>query len=196
MIFAAAKMKDTAEATSAFKTYIKYRNTGEGWNQYILALIEINQTPISITKALLDTAKKRFPADSAIFVRTSGLLYGNAMATGAMPNYAVLGAQAFQKGQYNVAANWYIKASELDPTNYTHLENVGICYYTNKSFDKAVIFFNKAIQLPSANTGKSEFFKAMCLISVGNKQQACGALQGAKAKNYPGVDPFIAQNCK
>jgi hypothetical protein len=36
----------------------------------------------------------------------------------------------------------------------------------------------------------------MCLISVGNKQQACGALQGAKAKNYPGVDPFIAQNCK
>ncbi len=196
MIFAAAKMKDTAEATKAFKTYTKYRNSGEGWNQYILGLIEINQTPIEITKALLDTAKKKFPADSAIFVRTSGLLYGNAMATGSLPNYAVLGVQAFQKGQYTTAAKWYIKASELDPTNYTHLENIGICYYTSKSYDKAVIYFDKAISLPSANTGKSEFFKAMSLITMGKKAEACGALQAAKAKNYPGVDPFIAQNCK
>ncbi len=196
MIFAAAKMKDTAEATKAFKTFTKYRNSGEGWNQFILALIEINQTPLSFTKSLLDSAKLKFPADSALFVRTSGLLYGNAMATGSMPNYTVLGAQAFQKGQYANAAKWYIKASELDPTNYTHLENIGICYYTNKAFDKAVLYFDKAILLPTANTGKSEFFKAMALISVGKKDQACGALQAAKAKNYPGVDAFIAQNCK
>lgn len=196
MIFASAKMKDTAEATKAFKTYTKYRNIGEGWNQYILALIEINQTPISITKALLDTAKSKFPADSAIFVRTSGLLYGNAMSTGALPNYAVLGTQAFQKGQYANAAKWYIKASELDPSNYTHFENIGICYYTNKAFEKAVLYFDKAILLPTANTGKSEFFKAMSLISMGKKDQACGALQAAKVKKYPGVDAFIVQNCK
>lgn len=196
MIFAAAKMKDTAEAAKAFKTYIKYRNSGEGWNQYILALIEINQTPLNTTKLLLDSAKKMFPADSAIFVRTAGLLYGNAMSTGAIPNYAVLGAQAFQKGQYMSAANWYIKASAMDPTNYTHFENVGICYYTNKAFDKAINYFDKAIQLPTANTGKSEFFKAMSLIALGKKDQACGALQAAKSKNYPGVDAFISQNCK
>ncbi len=196
MIFAAAKMKDTAEATKAFKTYTKYRNSGEGWNQYILALIEINQTPVAVTKALLDSAKLKFPGDSAIFVRTSGLLYGNAMSTGALPNYAVMGAQAFQKGQYANAAKWYIKASELDPTNYTHFENIGICYYTSKTFDKAVLYFDKAILLPTANTGKSEFFKAMSFISMGKKDQACGALQAAKAKKYPGVDTFIAQNCK
>jgi O-antigen ligase/tetratricopeptide (TPR) repeat protein len=196
MIFASAKMKDSAEATKAFKTYTKYRNTGEGWNQYILALIEINKTPITTTKALLDSAKKLFPSDSAIFVRTTGLLYGNAMSTGAMPNYALMGAQAFQKGQYANAAKWYMKASELDPSNYTHLENIGICYYTNKAFDKAVVYFDKAVQLPAANTGKSEFFKAMSLISMGKKDQACGALQAAKSKNYPGVDVFIAQNCK
>lgn len=196
MIFASAKMKDTAEATKAFKTYIKYRNSGEGWNQYILALIEINQTPITTTKALLDSAKKLFPTDSAIFVKTAGLLYGNAMSTGAMPNYAQMGAQAFQKGQYAKAANWYMKASELDPSNYTHYENVGICYYTNKSFDKAIQYFDKAIQLPAANTGKSEFFKAMSLIAMGRKDLACGALQAAKAKKYPGVDGFISQNCK
>ena len=75
MIFASAKMKDTAEATKAFKTYIKYRDSGEGWNQYILGLIEINQTPIAVTRALLDTAVSRFPADSAIFVKTKSFFY-------------------------------------------------------------------------------------------------------------------------
>ena len=196
MIFASAKMKDTAEATKAFKTYIKYRNTAEGWNQYILALVEINQTPITSTKLLLDSAIKQFPADSALFVKTSSLIYGNAVLNGSLPNYAVLGAQAFQKGQYGNAANYYIKASLADPSNYTHLENVGICFYTNKNFDKAILYFDKAIQLPTANTGKSEFFKAMSLIALGKKLQACGTLQAAKSKNYPGVDPFISQNCQ
>jgi tetratricopeptide (TPR) repeat protein len=196
MIFAAAKMKDTAEATKAFKTYIKYRNSGEGWNQYILGLIEINQTPIAQTRALLDTAVLKFPADSALFVKTRSLLYGTAISTGSLPNYAALGAQAFQKGKYTVAANYYLQASAADPSNYTHFENIGICFYTAKSFDKAIQYFNRAIDLPSANTGKSEFFKAMAYFAIGNKAAGCSALQAAKAKKYPNVDAQIAQYCK
>ena len=196
MIFAAAKMKDTAEATKAFKTYIKYRNSGEGWNQYILGLIEINQTPIAQTRALLDTAISKFPADSALFANTKSLLYGNAISTGSLPNYAALGAQAFQKGKYTVAANYYLQASAAEPGNYTHFENMGICYYTAKSYDKAIQYFNRAIDLPSANTGKSEFFKAMSYIASGNNAAGCSALQAAKRKNYPDVDAQIAQYCK
>ena len=196
MIFASAKMKDTAEATKAFKTYTKYRNSGEAWNQYILGLIEINQTPIAITRALLDTAISKFPADSAIFVNTKSLLYGNAISTGSLPNYAALGAQAFQKGKYTVAANYYLQASAADSGNFTHFENMGICYYTAKSYEKAIQYFNRAIDLPSANTGKSEFFKAMSYIASGNNAAGCSALQAAKAKKYPGVDAQIAQYCK
>jgi O-antigen ligase/tetratricopeptide (TPR) repeat protein len=196
MIFASAKMKDTAEATKAFKTYIKYRNSGEGWNQYILGLIEINQTPIAETRALLDTAIAKFPADSAIFVNTKSLLYGTAISTGSLPNYAALGAQAFQKGKYTVAANYYLQASTAEPGNYTHFENMGICYYTAKSYEKAIQYFNRAIDLPSANTGKSEFFKAMSYIAIGNNTAGCSALQAAKAKKYQGVDAQIAQYCK
>jgi tetratricopeptide (TPR) repeat protein len=196
MIFASAKMKDTAEATKAFKTYIKYRNSGEAWNQYILGLIEINQTPNAVTRALLDTAILKFPADSAIFVNTKSLLYGTAVSNGSLPNYAALGAQAFQKGKYTVAANYYQQASAAEPSNYTHFENIGICYYTAKSFEKAIQYFNRAIDLPSANTGKSEFFKAMSYIALGNKTAGCSALQAAKAKKYPGIDAQIAQYCK
>jgi O-antigen ligase/Tfp pilus assembly protein PilF len=196
MIFASAKMKDTAEATKAFKTYIKYRNSGEGWNQYILGLIEINQTPIAVTRALLDTAILKFPADSAIFIKTKSLLYGTAISNGSLPNYAALGAQAFQKGKYTVAANYYLQASAAEPSNYTHFENMGICYYTAKSYEKAIQYFNRAIDLPSANTGKSEFFKAMSYIATGNNTAGCSALQAAKAKKYPGVEAQIQQYCK
>jgi tetratricopeptide (TPR) repeat protein len=73
---------------------------------------------------------------------------------------------------------------------------MGICYYTAKSYEKAIQYFNKAIDLPSANSGKSEFFKAMSYIVLGNNAAGCNALQAAKAKNYPGVDAQIAQYCK
>jgi tetratricopeptide (TPR) repeat protein len=129
-------------------------------------------------------------------VRTKSLLYGTAISNGSLPNYAALGAQAFQKGKYNVAANYYLQASNAEPSNYTHFENIGICYYTAKSFEKAIQFFNRAIDLPSANTGKSEFFKAMSYIAIGNNAAGCSALQAAKSKNYPGVDVQIAQYCK
>lgn len=196
MIFAAAKMKDTAEATKAFKTYTKYRNTGEGWNLYILGLIEINQTPVAVTSALIDTAMAIFPSDSAMFANTKALMNGSTVSNGNLPNYAALGAEAFGKGKYTVAANYYLQASVAEPSNYTHFENMGICYYTAKSFEKAIQYFNRAIDLPSANTGKSEFFKAMSYISIGNKVAGCSALQAAKAKNYPGVDAQIEQYCK
>jgi len=196
MIFASVKMKDTAEATKAFKTYIKYRDSGEGWNQYIVGLIEINQTPVEQTRALLDAAISKFPADSAIFVNTKSLLYGTAISSGSIPNYALLGAQAFQKGKYVVAANYYLQANVADPTNYTHFENAGICYYTAKSYEKAIIYFDKAIQFQSDNTGKSAFLKALSLIELGRKELACLALKAAKAKQYPGVDAQIMQYCK
>ena len=61
---------------------------------------------------------------------------------------------------------------------------------------KAIPYFEKATQFAQANTGKSEFYKAMCLISIGKKDQACNALQVAKQKNYPNVDQFITSNCK
>ena len=100
------------------------------------------------------------------------------------------------KGNYTKAAQFYIKAIASDPNNYTHYENVGICYYTAKEFNNAVVYFDKATKLPAANTGKSEFFMAMSYIALNNKPKACESLYAAKSKNYAGVDTYISQNCK
>ncbi len=197
VIFAASRQKDTAEINKAFATYVKYRNEPEAWNQFLLGRFELLGPKNAYSLKMLDSALKLFPKDTTTFVRIRGLFAsGGAAIAPAANDYTVRGVQAFQKGNYLGAAEMYKKASEADPTNYTHIENLGICYYSAKQFERAIPYFDKAIGLPSATTGKSEFFKAMCLISLGKKDQACGALQAAKQKKYPNVDQFITANCK
>ena len=197
VIFAAARKKDTAEINKAFTTYVKYRNEPEAWNQYLLGRFELLGPKNPLSLKILDSALKLFPKDTTTFVKIKGLFAsGGAAVAPAANDFTTKGIQAFQKAQYAVAAQFYIKASAADPTNFTHYENIGVCFYSAKQFEKAIPYFDKATTFSQANTGKSEFFKAMCLISLGKKDQACGALQAAKQKHYPNVDQYIAANCK
>ena len=199
VIFAAAKQKDTVEIQKAFNLYNKYRPSGEAWNQYLLGMYEVKNGTDAHLNSLLDSAIKTYPADSALFKNVISVFArsGNlALKNTVIVDYAAQGTQAFMKGNYTKAAQSYIKAIASDPTNYTHYENAGICYYTAKDFKNAVIYFDKAIKFPTANTGKSEFFMAMSFIALNNKPKACESLYAAKSKNYAGVDTYISQNCK
>ena len=197
-IFAASRKKDTAAINKAFTTYVKYRNHAEAWNQYLLGRLELHGPSNALTLQLFDSAIKQLPKDTAVFKKLIDLLAqsGAQNVVALSTNYSAKGMQAFVKGNYQLAAKYYMQASAEDRNNYTHLENIGICFYSDKQFDKAITYFDQAIILPTENTGKSEFYKAMCLISLGKKEQACAALQQAKAKNYPGTDSFITANCK
>ena len=197
-IFAASRKKDTAGINKAFTTYVKYRNHAEAWNQYLMGRLELLGPSNTLTLQLFDSAIKQFPKDTAVFKKLIDLLAqsGAQNVVALSTNYSAKGMQAFTKGNYKLAAQYYMQASAEDRNNYTHLENIGICLYSDKQFDKAITYFDQAISLPTENTGKSEFYKAMSLISLGKKEQACIALQQAKAKNYPGTDQFIAANCK
>ena len=151
----------------------------------------------ALSLKILDSAIKLFPKDTTTFTKIRGLFAANGAAVAPASNdYITKGVQAFQKGQYSVAAQQYLLASQADPANYTNFENIGICYYSARQFEKAIPYFEKAAQFAQATTGKSEFYKAMCFISVGKKDQACNALQIAKQKNYPNTDQFITSNCK
>jgi len=163
----------------------------------LLGRFEVIGPNDKLSQKLLDSTAKLFPTDTTTFTRIRGLFVNSgAPVAPASSDYLTRGVQAFQKGQYDIAAQFYAKATALDPNNYTNYENMGICFYSAKQFDKAMPYFEKAIQFAQANTGKSEFYLAMCLISTGKKDQACGYLQAAKQKKYPSIDQFIASNCK
>ena len=145
---------------------------------------------------ILDFAMRKFPQDSVIISNAKNTVMGTAAATGNINNYAAQGAKAFQKGRYAAAANFYLQASQAEPDNYTHFENIGICYYSNKNYGKCIQYFDKANSFAQNTAGKSYFFKAMALIVSGKKDQACSALNEAKKRSYAEADSLIKANCQ
>lgn len=196
IIFAAAKKKDTLALKDAYDTSKKYSNNALTWNQYLLGMFEVKGGGDARMIQMVDSAILLFPKDSAILVPTRNMLFGKSTMGATVNTFLNKGIQFFQNGAYIQAAKEYSKASEIEPTNYTHYENAAICFYSAGQYDNSLPYFDKAMQFSSNTTGKSAFFKAMALIAKGNKPAACIALKMAQVKGYPGVEPFITQNCK
>jgi O-antigen ligase/tetratricopeptide (TPR) repeat protein len=198
LIFAASKKKDSTEIKKAFNLIVDHFNTPFTWNNYLLGMYEVKGSADANLNNMLDSAIKMFPNDLATFSQTKALFNRNLKdANNKNANdYTTEGLQAFQKGQYVKAASCYASAFKLDPTNYTHAENVGICFYTAQKFADAIDYFKKSIAVGSSTTGKSEYYLGMSYIATGKKLEACNALQLANAKKYPDATAAITNNCK
>ena len=198
LIFAASKKKDSTEIKKAFNLIVDHFNTPFTWNNYLLGMYEVKGSADANLNNMLDSAIKMFPNDLATFSQTKALFNRNLKdANNKNANdYTTEGLQAFQKGQYVKAASSYMSAFKLDPTNYTHAENVGICLYTAQKFAGAIDYFKKSIAVGSSTTGKSEYYLGMSYLSIGKKIEACSALQLANAKKYPDAAAAITTNCK
>ena len=198
LIFAASKKKDSTEIKKAFNLIVDHFNTPFTWNNYLLGMYEVKGSADANLNNMLDSAIKMFPNDLATFSQTKALFNRNLKdANNKNANdYTTEGLQAFQKGQYVKAASCYASAFKLDPTNYTHAENVGICYYTAQKFADAIDYFKKSIAVGSSTTGKSEYYLGMSYIATGKKLEACNTLQLANSKKYPDAAAAITNNCK
>jgi O-antigen ligase len=194
-IFAASKKRDTLEITKIFQTYNRYRTGGLAYSQYVLGLYEVKGSADKRMFNLLDAAMQKFPQDSAVILNAKNTLAGATANVANINNNAANGAKAFQKGRYAAAANFYLQASIAEPENYTHFENIGICYYSNKNYRNCIQYFDKANTFAQNTFGKSYFFKAMALIALGKKELACSALSEAKKRAYLEADSFIKANC-
>jgi len=198
MMFSAAKTKDSNEIKKAYQLYSKYRAGGVADAKYLLAMYEVKGFADKAMMDLLDSSKKRYPNDSTELEKVSNFFYkgGTVQGSSILNGFTKNGLDAFVKKQYSKAADFYLQAIKMDPNNYTHYENVGICYYMNQNYSKAIPYFQKVIQYPNATSGKSEFYLAMCFIPLNNNKDACTALNSAKKKGYPGVDEYIRKYCK
>jgi O-antigen ligase/tetratricopeptide (TPR) repeat protein len=198
LIFAASKKKDSTEIKKAFNLIVNHFNTTFTWNNYLIGMFEVRGSTNAYLNNMLDSATKMFPADAVTFSQTRTLFNrtlldaNNKTAT----DYTEDGLKAFQQGQYAKAANFYIKAANIDPTNYTHAENVGICFYTAQKYTDAIEYFKKSMAVGTSSTGKSEYYLGMSYIATGKKIEACNALQFANAKKYPDAAAAITSNCK
>jgi tetratricopeptide (TPR) repeat protein len=194
MIFTSAKLKDTNEIKRALQVSLDVNNDNAvTWNQYLLGMFEVKRGTDKALLAQLNQTLKKFPADTAILNSTRALLMGGNTN---LQSLTAKGNSLFVKGKYAQAAKAYIDLAQLDPGNFTHLENAGICYYAGRMFAESLIYFAKSEQHPGNNTGKSAYFGGMSQLSLGKKPEACASFQRAQLKSYPDAAAAIAQNCK
>lgn len=213
-----AYRRDTASITQAFRTYTKYRNEPFAWNLYISGLLNALQRGTPQLVQLADSALKIFdpkgnnPAneqDYAILLKRkeevvnnlnfTGTVAASPQETAALIEKATLvyneGVAAFSKQDYKTAAAKFVQAAKINAFNYAIYENAGVSYFNLKDYRKAIVYFDKVISLNISKDGKSEFFKGVSLINLGNKEAGCKILQVAKSKNYAEANNIIAQYC-
>jgi O-antigen ligase/tetratricopeptide (TPR) repeat protein len=194
MIFTSAKLKDTNEIKRALQVSLDVNNDNAlTWNQYLLGMFEVKQGADKNLLAQLEKTLQKFPADTAILNPTKNMLRGGSRD---LQGLTVKGNALFVKGKYGQAAAIYKQLSQLDPGNFSHLENVGICYYAGRNFVESLFYFAKSEQHSGNNTGKSAYFAGMSQLSLGKKAEACASFARANAKGYPDAAAAIAQYCK
>lgn len=213
-----AKRKDTAGIGKAFRTYIGYRNEPFAWNLYLMGLLNAQQKGTPELLKIADSALSLFdpkgnrPANTSDYAnlqkRKQEIISNmNIGGTGTVPVQETAmaiqkaqqiyneGVAAFTRQDYKTAAAKFVRTAEINAFNYAVYENAGISYFNMKEFRRAIYYFDKVIALKISNDGKSEFFKGISHINLGEKEVGCNLLQAAKAKNYAGADAIIAQYC-
>jgi O-antigen ligase len=200
------KQKDTTEIKKAFATYVKYRNEPFAWNTFLMGMLQSKGKGDQHLLMLADSALKQFPGDTNIVQRRKeifGTMQSGIATSGVTQNSIdeanrlyLEGSKLFSQKSYSAAAQKFIRAASLNPGNYAFFENAGICYYASNQFNKAILYFDKAIKLGTSASGKSEYFKAVSLVNLGRKDEGCALAKIAKERKYPDADSFIQSNCK
>ena len=198
--------KDSIELKNAFNLYVKYRNQAPAWNIYLMGMLQSRGKGDQQLLSLADSALMLFPNNPDILQRKGEIMGSMPAIGGGSKSTSELavetnrlyqeGMQLFQRQSYSQAAAKFMRAASYNPKNYAYFENAGLCFYANKQFQKALNQFNKSIALGIATSGKSEYFKGICLFNLGRKEEGCAMVQLAKSKNYPDADVFLKTYCK
>lgn len=212
------QFKDSVELDKAFGVVVKLRNEPYVWYHYLGAKFEMGgRKSTTFLKSMADSALKLHPKiDSSYnlqnirsliygtienkeyFIEKSTISYENNKVyvkgnfsentVNFLNLYKDSATNAFMKADYKNAIRLFKIASALDPKNYAYFENIGICYFTMTDYSTADNYFTKSINYGGIS-GKSELYKGVSLIQLGNTEKGCKFLYLAKSRNFTEVNP-------
>jgi O-antigen ligase/tetratricopeptide (TPR) repeat protein len=194
-------LKDSLTLNQAFTEYKKFRNDAWIWNNYIGTMINLSMDKKGLLQKT-DTALALFPDDTELKNKKrfldenikQGLITPE--KSDEFQKYFATGLAASNNKQFNEAIRYFTLASAANPNDYLSLENIGVCYYSLKEYQTAIIYLNKVLEMKIATDGKAEFIKGACLLSLAQKEEGCYYLNIANNKNYSAALPVIQANCK
>ncbi|MEI8109413.1 MAG: O-antigen ligase family protein [Chitinophagia bacterium] len=213
LVAVCVKTSDTVTLKKAYLEFVKYRPKEPlGYSLYLQGLINIKMTtqPRGTTPQMLrfaDSVLKLFPNDSTLLIRRNEIITN--IPSGNIPSLAVQeqnvlkanqlfneASALFTKGDFDGAAKKFIKSTEISNGSYGVYENIAICYFNMRQWEKSLPWFDKVFAMKTATDGKSEYFKGAALINLGKKDEACALLKISKSKGYAAANDLINSYCK
>jgi|GEM_PF-280728 O-antigen ligase/tetratricopeptide (TPR) repeat protein len=177
------RFKDSTEVMRIFLQDSVKRDEG-AWRNFLVAATQVMSPGRSDLSVIAETAKNRYPDNKDFKVLHKLVVLGKARVDEAYAT-AQQGNALFGQGQYAAAAALLQKASALDPLEYSYVENTGAAYFSMGDWGRALPFFDQVILQFKPGTGKSEYIKALALINLGRKEEACALLDSSISLGYP-----------
>lgn len=189
------ELKKHEELTQALK--LRKHKTLNFWNNYFLAMQKIlgfgNQKLIN----QFYQVKKEFSNPESFIELEKFIVIGNQNYL----NSIVLANEAdkfFKEEKLKEAFSKYSEASDIDPTEYTYLENLGIISFKLNKYENALKYFDKVLNNFSSDTGKSEYYKSVILLDEGkfkDPKKACELLKISLKKGFTASKSLVDAYC-
>lgn len=205
--YVAMKKGDTSLVTYAMVEHNKRKPSALVWDNYLRTMLSLPHDSKHLL-AVADSALKLYPDDPTLVqdrqmvINTGGQtqapVNNNIPVTQAndAAKYSTAGIEAFKRKDFQSAITNFQKAYQLNDMDYSSLENLGMSYYSIQNWNKSIVYYDKVIASKALQTGKSEFFKGICLVNLGKKDDGCAMMKIALDKHYPDAAKFIGIYCK
>lgn len=105
------------------------------------------------------------------------------------------GLSFFNQRNFVQAIDKFIEASKLNKNDYAVFENLGIAYYMNGNYQKAIENIDIVIQQFSPKNGKAEMIKGLILTALGDNLLACDFFSEAIKFGYIDSKKYQKQFC-
>ena len=166
------------------------------WLAYLSSLLTNEENISHIGKKNANDASNYFSENShsELMLAAKYVKFGTENINKSL-EYEAKGSDHFDKSEWLLAAEAYENASRLNPSQYTHFENIGISYFKFGYYDKAIDNLNFVIDSLNPKTGKSEYVIAEIYNQLGDSKLACDYIYKSSNYNYRPAFQRIGEYC-
>ena len=184
---------DIIEINKAFEL-LTYKDNKINWKNYLVAASNFTPPGNKILTERAKIAKEKFIDDLEFDNLYKTIAVGNQNFREAL-NISQKALDLYNTKNYKLAAEYYQKAIDLNPLEFSYRENAAASYYLIGDLINAEKHIDVVLNEMNPLTGKAEYIKAIIFIAMGDNLGACPFLQTSLDSGYEQARQVYDQNC-
>ena len=185
--------RDISLINEAFEL-LTYKDNKINWKNYLVAASNFTPPGDKLLTEKAKIAKEKFFDDSEFDNLYKSIAVGNRNFTEAL-NLSNKALEYYNNRDYIKAAEFYQKAVDINPLEFSYRENAAASYYLIGDLMNAEKNIDVVLNEMNPLTGKAEYIKAIIFIAMGDNLGACPYLQTSLDSGYEQARQAFDQNC-